>query len=146
MVSFKFRIAFLAVALIGNVVAKHIKGHRFLSHRNQCRPLLASTIQSISPSSTLPSAPGRSSSISIPAQTSPSAHTATAAIVEHTSTVPSTSTIKVAAVLSTSFTPNNVKAGIAGGDAYPYMKDHIGWWYDWSVTRHLSIGSYSLEI
>ncbi|TFK28195.1 hypothetical protein FA15DRAFT_91132 [Coprinopsis marcescibilis] len=31
-----------------------------------------------------------------------------------------------------SLTPNNNKAGIAGGDAYPYLKDRIGWWYDWS--------------
>ncbi|EAU85663.1 hypothetical protein E4U52_000979 [Claviceps spartinae] len=31
-----------------------------------------------------------------------------------------------------SLTPNGIKAGIAGGDAYPYLKDHIGWWYDWS--------------
>ncbi|TFK74091.1 hypothetical protein BDN72DRAFT_760465 [Pluteus cervinus] len=30
------------------------------------------------------------------------------------------------------FTPNGIKAGIAGGDAYPYLKDHLGWWYDWS--------------
>jgi hypothetical protein len=29
-------------------------------------------------------------------------------------------------------TPNGIKAGIAGGDAYPFLKDHIGWWYDWS--------------
>ena len=28
-------------------------------------------------------------------------------------------------------TPNGIKAGIAGGDAYPFLKDHIGWWYDW---------------
>ncbi|KAG6862482.1 hypothetical protein C0995_000028 [Termitomyces sp. Mi166 len=31
-----------------------------------------------------------------------------------------------------SLTPNGIKAGIAGGDAYPFFKDHIGWWYDWS--------------
>lgn len=30
-------------------------------------------------------------------------------------------------------TPNRIKAGIAGGDAYPFMKDYIGWWYDWCV-------------
>lgn len=27
------------------------------------------------------------------------------------------------------FTPNGNKAGISGGDAYDYFKDHIGWWY-----------------
>ncbi|KDR79043.1 hypothetical protein GALMADRAFT_1290695 [Galerina marginata CBS 339.88] len=43
-----------------------------------------------------------------------------------------TSTTQAASPTSRSLIPNNVKAGIAGGDAYPYMKDHIGWWYDWS--------------
>ncbi|KAF5382166.1 hypothetical protein D9615_004460 [Tricholomella constricta] len=33
---------------------------------------------------------------------------------------------------SSSFIPNGIKAGIAGGDAYSYFKDHIGWWYDWT--------------
>ena len=42
---------------------------------------------------------------------------------------------------SANFTPGNNKAGIAGGDAYPYFKDHIGWWYDWYVIDqgHLHI-------
>ncbi|KAH6913205.1 glycosyl hydrolase catalytic core-domain-containing protein [Coprinopsis sp. MPI-PUGE-AT-0042] len=35
---------------------------------------------------------------------------------------------------SPAVTPRNKKAGIAGGDAYPFFKDHIGWWYDWSPT------------
>lgn len=128
MVSFNFCIAFLAVTLAGNVAATHIKRDHFLSHRNQCRPRLASTIQSISPSSIFPSA---LSSVPIPAQTSHSStsvHTTTTAVVQPTSMT------KVAATLTTSLTPNGVKAGIAGGDAYPYMKDHIGWWYDWSVN------------
>lgn len=136
MVSFNFRIAFLAVTLAGNVTAAHIKKHRFLSHRSQCRPRLASTIQPILPLSIFLSASERSSSVSIHAQTSyhsASASTTTTAIVKHTSTVRLTSTTKVATSLSTSLTPNDVKAGIAGGDAYPHMKDHIGWWYDWSV-------------
>ncbi|KAF8150645.1 hypothetical protein B0H34DRAFT_665899 [Crassisporium funariophilum] len=38
----------------------------------------------------------------------------------------------MATPLAASLTPNNNKAGIAGGDAYPFLKDHIGWWYDWS--------------
>lgn len=29
-------------------------------------------------------------------------------------------------------TPNGKKAGSAGGNAVPYWKDHIGWWYDWT--------------
>ena len=204
MVSFSFRIAFLAVTLAGNVAATgtHIKKHRFFSHRSQCRPRLESTIQPILSLAAV----DRSSSFSIHVQTSchdASESTTTSAIVKHTSTVQPTSTTKVATSLSTSLThsasvststtsmakrtstvqttsattslstsitesvsasttttaivkdtstvqltsatevatslstsltPNGVKAGIAGGDAYPYMKDHIGWWYDWSVS------------
>lgn len=26
-------------------------------------------------------------------------------------------------------TPNGIKAGISAGDAYDFVKDHIGWWY-----------------
>lgn len=167
MVSFNFRITFLAVTLAGNVTATHIKKHRFFSNRGQCRPRLESTIQPILPLAISPSPPERSSSIS--AQTSSeststtsvvkhmstvqltsttrmatslstssthsaSASTITTAIMKQTSTVQPTPTSKVAPSLSTSLTPNGVKAGIAGGDAYPYMQDHIGWWYDWSVS------------
>ncbi|KAG5636404.1 hypothetical protein H0H81_008178 [Sphagnurus paluster] len=35
-------------------------------------------------------------------------------------------------IATSPLTPNGIKAGIAGGDAYPFMKDHIGWWYDWT--------------
>ena len=208
MVSFSFRIAFLAVTLAGNVAATgtHIKKHRFFSHRSQCRPRLESTTQPILPLAISPSTPEWSSSVSIHTQTSchsdsesttttaivkhtsqvqptsttkvatplstslthgasvststtsmakrtstvqttsattslstsitesVSASTTTTAIVKDTSTVQLTSATEVATSLSTSLTPNGVKAGIAGGDAYPYMKDHIGWWYDWSVS------------
>ena len=41
------------------------------------------------------------------------------------------STIEVAEEALVVFTPNRIKAGIAGGDSYAFMKDHIGWWYDW---------------
>lgn len=33
-----------------------------------------------------------------------------------------------------SYTPNGMKAGVAGGDAYNILRDHIGWWYDWSAN------------
>jgi hypothetical protein len=36
--------------------------------------------------------------------------------------------------------PNGIKAGIAGGDAYMFMQDHIGWWYDWSVIAMCRFG------
>jgi len=29
-------------------------------------------------------------------------------------------------------TPNGIKAGIAGGDAYNFLENYIGWWYDWT--------------
>lgn len=35
---------------------------------------------------------------------------------------------------SSSFTPNRIKAGVAAGDAYNILRDHIGWWYDWSAN------------
>lgn len=28
-----------------------------------------------------------------------------------------------------SLTPNGIKAGLSAGDAFDYVKDHIGWWY-----------------
>lgn len=40
---------------------------------------------------------------------------------------------ETATPLGSSLVPNSNKAGIAGGDAYPFVKDHIGWWYDWYV-------------
>jgi hypothetical protein len=36
-------------------------------------------------------------------------------------------------------TPNGIKAGIAGGDAYSFLENHIGWWYDWCVFFLMSI-------
>jgi len=29
----------------------------------------------------------------------------------------------------TNMTPNGIKAGLSAGDAYDFVKDHIGWWY-----------------
>ncbi|KAL4258327.1 Alkali-sensitive linkage protein [Pleurotus pulmonarius] len=33
---------------------------------------------------------------------------------------------------ASSLTPNGIKAGLSAGDAFAQLKDHIGWWYDWS--------------
>lgn len=35
-------------------------------------------------------------------------------------------------IATAGFTPNGIKAGLSAGDAYDYVKDHIGWWYDWT--------------
>ena len=32
-------------------------------------------------------------------------------------------------------TPNGIKAGISAGDAYDFVKDHIGWWYGSSCSH-----------
>ncbi|CZT20274.1 uncharacterized protein RCC_06132 [Ramularia collo-cygni] len=31
-------------------------------------------------------------------------------------------------------TPGGKKAGSAGGRAVPFLKDHLGWWYDWTPS------------
>jgi len=33
-----------------------------------------------------------------------------------------------------SLTPNGIKTDVAGEDAYNVLRDHIGWWYDWSAN------------
>ncbi|TYJ55949.1 hypothetical protein B9479_003334 [Cryptococcus floricola] len=38
-------------------------------------------------------------------------------------------------------TPNGNKAGLSAGDALPWVKDHIGWWYDWSANPSGDSGS-----
>lgn len=37
---------------------------------------------------------------------------------------------------SSAYIPNGIKAGVAGGDAYTILQNHIGWWYDWSASPH----------
>jgi len=34
-----------------------------------------------------------------------------------------------------SLMPNGIKGSVAGGDAYDVLRDHIGWWYDWSANQ-----------
>ncbi|KAF9533732.1 hypothetical protein CPB83DRAFT_406199 [Crepidotus variabilis] len=38
------------------------------------------------------------------------------------------------------FIPNSVKAGISAGDAFDAVKDHIGWWYDWTPAPRYHTG------
>lgn len=86
-----------------------------------------SSSSSIAPSSTIGGnaiAVSSSSSSAAPVATSSATSAAAAATSSAASSVGSTS--------GSGLTPNGIKAGIAGGDSYPWMKDHIGWWYDWS--------------
>ncbi|EXF75866.1 hypothetical protein CFIO01_11381 [Colletotrichum fioriniae PJ7] len=34
------------------------------------------------------------------------------------------------------FIPGGKKAGSAGGNAVPFWKEHLGWWYDWTPSPH----------
>lgn len=43
--------------------------------------------------------------------------------------------VVISCVLAVSLTPNGKKAGISAGDSYNFVKDHIGWWYDWYVVN-----------
>ncbi|WVQ75762.1 hypothetical protein IAR50_005393 [Cryptococcus sp. DSM 104548] len=47
---------------------------------------------------------------------------------------------------TSSYTPNNIKAGIAGGDAYSMIGDHIGWWYDWNAVPSGHTGSAAIGV
>jgi len=58
---------------------------------------------------------------------SPTTHCATTTSTVHQTPTPVSDN-------ASHLTPNGIKAGIAGGDAYPFLKDHIGWWYDWWVS------------
>ncbi|WVF68302.1 hypothetical protein IAT40_003067 [Kwoniella sp. CBS 6097] len=82
---------------------------------------------------------------SVPAETSVASDANTSPATTQAATTPAdvTSATSSAAPAATSassggssnngqYTPNGIKAGIAGGDAYDIVKDHIGWWYDWS--------------
>ncbi|KAF8958355.1 glycosyl hydrolase catalytic core-domain-containing protein [Flammula alnicola] len=156
MVSVRIPSILCAIVLAGSVGASHIKRHRFQT-RSQCRdrphptatevavaPCAVSSAHSV-PSIPVPeSGTPHSSSSSTPHlvfSSSESAHpTVTSSTHTATTTARVTSTAALVQVvatpsakpLSSSLVPNNIKAGIAGGDAYPYMQDHIGWWYDWS--------------
>ncbi|KAF9048479.1 glycosyl hydrolase catalytic core-domain-containing protein [Panaeolus papilionaceus] len=145
--------------LAGHASARHIKpAHRYIAHHLPCHAHSTSTSSSHSArlkstqeplhptSSTLAVAPSAVSSIAVHSTTADIAHgssstkspTSTHTISPiRTSSVStaSTKTVKNIATptsLAKTLTPNSIKAGIAGGDAYPFVKDHIGWWYDWS--------------
>ncbi|KAK8864346.1 hypothetical protein IAR55_001593 [Kwoniella newhampshirensis] len=40
-----------------------------------------------------------------------------------------------------SMTPNGNKAGVSAGDSLPWIKDKIGWWYDWSPNPSGNAGN-----
>lgn len=150
MVSICIRSVIYAIVLAGNVGANHIKRHQHLSPRGQCRPRLpstdtgeASTIHAVSSVHLTTHSSVRSKSTSTPITHTTKIVSAipvpSAATLAHTASATTAAThasAKAAATaavqpLSATFIPNSIKAGIAGGDSYSHMKDHIGWWYDW---------------
>jgi hypothetical protein len=134
MVSFYFHFVFVALVIFAVVDAQHIrKLHRSPNHRTRCRPRLTSSSRAVSISSNA-HAPARevlngtfSDCHLFSSTTSTVLRRSTKIVNEHSSKTASTNQ-------SSTLTPNNVKAGIAGGDAYPFLKDHIGWWYDWCAS------------
>ncbi|PPQ96255.1 hypothetical protein CVT26_005582 [Gymnopilus dilepis] len=147
MIALRIVRVFLVAALAGHVGANHIKrGHA--RHRSQCRPrLLPSTedgaahysvicAHSSSISSARLAAPSTSKPISTSTNQATQPTTTLSVSAPSTSSVPQSispsSGVESFESLSALLTPNRIKAGIAGGDAYPFMKNHIGWWYDWS--------------
>ncbi|KJA26197.1 glycoside hydrolase family 128 protein [Hypholoma sublateritium FD-334 SS-4] len=155
MVSIGIRAVFCAIVLAGHVGANHIKRHHHFSARNQCRPRLhpseavettGTALSTHGPCSTHLSS--TSSSTHTEATSTPpakSTHTTAVAVVHTTSSTSAQAASASAAhatpdsdasqqALSATYIPNSIKAGIAGGDAYPFMESHIGWWYDWSAT------------
>ncbi|WVQ72418.1 hypothetical protein IAR50_001970 [Cryptococcus sp. DSM 104548] len=74
-----------------------------------------------------------SSSVAAPASTSSSAAAS--------STSSATSSTSSSVVSYAALTPNGNKAGLSAGDALPWVKDHIGWWYDWSASPSGDSGS-----
>ncbi|KIM40463.1 glycoside hydrolase family 128 protein [Hebeloma cylindrosporum] len=146
MANLRLSLIFCAIVFAAGVDAGHIKRHRFSTHRGPCLHHTASTrhvttsvavttthTSSTHTSSTHTSSTHTSSTHTSSTHTSSThAPTTTASIINIV--VPSATklTTQAAKPLITSLVPNNIKAGIAGGDAFPYLKDHIGWWYDWS--------------
>ncbi|KAK8849824.1 hypothetical protein IAR55_005160 [Kwoniella newhampshirensis] len=59
---------------------------------------------------------------------------ASAAATSTASAVAASTSAATSSGSSSNLTPNGIKAGIAGGDAYDQIKDHIGWWYDWNAV------------
>jgi hypothetical protein len=132
--------------LAGLNVVMHCGRHGF-SQRSHCRlRLLSSTTSTVTTTvnfTSVDSSPvidlsrPNPSVAKLPTPHPTTSATATSAVVKTTSSLYSSPK-----PTARPLTPNNIKAGIAGGDAYPFLKDHIGWWYDWQVVhlpRHLKM-------
>ncbi|KIJ92495.1 glycoside hydrolase family 128 protein [Laccaria amethystina LaAM-08-1] len=122
--------------LAGLNVVMHCGRHGF-SQRSHCRlRLLSSTTSTVTTTVNFTSVDSNPvidlsrpnpSVAKLPTPHPTTSATATSAVVKTTSSLYSSPK-----PTARPLTPNNIKAGIAGGDAYPFLKDHIGWWYDWS--------------
>jgi hypothetical protein len=136
MVSSYFHFFFVALIIFAVVDAQHIrKLHRSPNHRTRCRPRLASSTRalSISPDAHAPVREVLNGTFSDSRLFSTTSTTST--VLRRSTKIVNKHSPKTASITRRStLTPNNVKAGIAGGDAYPFLKDYIGWWYDWCAS------------
>ena len=133
MVSSYFHFVFVALIIFAVVDAQHIrKLHRSPKYRS---PRLASSSRavSISPDAHAPAREVPNGTFSDPRLFSSTSTTSTV-LRRSTKIVNEHSSTTASIIRRSTLTPNNVKAGIAGGDAYPFLKDHIGWWYDWCAS------------
>ena len=124
------------IVLAGLGIVMHC-GRHGPSQRSHCRPRLLTppvttvvNFTAVDPSSVIDLSRPNPSVAKLPTPHPTTSATATSAVVKTASSLYSSP--KPTAPL---LTPNNIKAGIAGGDAYPFLKDHIGWWYDWQVVH-----------
>ncbi|WVQ95852.1 hypothetical protein IAU59_002951 [Kwoniella sp. CBS 9459] len=133
-----------AGAVAGGLVEK--KKRRVNRRGTTCRAKTSSDSDPAATAASSTAASAETSSPSVPAETTAAsdASTTPATTQAATTSVEATATSTSAAAATTSassgsssngqYTPNGIKAGIAGGDAYDIVKDHIGWWYDWSAN------------
>lgn len=130
---FKCLLAFLtAVSLAGPTLAvSPIAGH---NRRTLCRPRPSLNSSHLPSSSTsqAPSTPSLSTFTTLTAYTKST--TPQPELTPPALPPPSYKKILATSSSSSSLTPNGIKAGVAGGDAYNILRDHIGWWYDWSAS------------
>ena len=135
MVSLYFHFIFVVLVVFAVVDAQHIRKLHRSPDRTRCRPRPTSSSRAVSISSNT-HAPAREvlNGTLSDYHLFSTASTTLTVLRRSTNIFNGHSSKAVSTNQRSTLTPNNVKAGIAGGDAYPFLKDHIGWWYDWCAS------------
>jgi hypothetical protein len=138
-----FKRCFLAFVVLvvsaGPTVAVHATGHHHASHARIAHNQRNKSLSRLSESS---QEPGDSETTTAPTGNSQDQPTLNEPLsTPETETEGLTlSTFSSSRAVSTTeaglalLIPNGIKAGVAGGDAYNILRDHIGWWYDWTPS------------